>query len=162
MAKINIKFTKIDFFIYRLLLLKLNQYIDFFNTLHLHYFFFSNMGACESSSAQQVSKFADILPQHKINSIARKITASLRKRITKDNRSHFIHFLREFELNEMFVQNSKNVEMILAEVVTQFRNNNMRIVTWRDTGYPDDMPANVTIAMFEILIYKRDLSISRL
>lgn len=112
------------------------------------------MGSCESSSAKQVSKFADILPQHKINSIARKITASLRKRITNDYNEVVIHFLREFDLNEMFVQNSNNVEMILAEVVTQFRNKNMRIVTWRD--------ANATLATFEIMIYKQDLSISRL
>ncbi len=121
------------------------------------------MGACESSSAQQVNKFAGILQQHEINSMARKITASLKKRLKNDNNNHVIHFLREFDLNEMFVRNSKNVEMILAEVVTLFRtNSSMRIVTWRDTRYPDDMPLNFKLAVFEILIYNRDLSVSRL
>jgi hypothetical protein len=120
------------------------------------------MGACESRSASSVGKFAQIMPQGEINSLARTIVSSLRKRIRSHNDKCVINFINEFTLNEMMIQNSQNVEKLLAEVVSQFRKKDMIIVTWRDRTYPDDMPSQFTLAMFEILIYRRDLSISRL
>ena len=120
------------------------------------------MGACESSSASSLNKLAHTMPQSEINSMARKIVSSLRKRIQVCNDKCVINFIKEFTLNEMMLQNSHNVETLLAVVVSQFRKQDMIIVTWRDRAYPDDMPAQLTLCMFEILIYKRDLSISRL
>lgn len=117
------------------------------------------MGACESTSSKVVTKHTASIQNREINSRAKKIVALMRKRIPRDGDSNIINFLIEFDLTEMVKQNVSNVERLLAEVVTQFRmTKEMNIVTWRDTTFPDDMPPDKNLAMFEILIYKRGQS----
>ena len=139
-----------------------NQVTDFLKLFQYQFFALADMGACESRSASSVGKFAQIMPQNEINRMAHTIVSALRKRIPSRNDKCVINFIQEFNLNEMMLQNSHNVETLLAEVVSQFRKKDMIIVTWRDRLYPDDMPSQLKPAIFEILIYKRDLSISRL
>ena len=116
------------------------------------------MGACESTSAKVVCKYAADMSDREISSRAKKIVNSMRKRIPRVDDNDIVNFLRDFELNDMLRQNESNVERLLAEVITQFRTKDMIIVTWRDTTFPVDMPVNKKPAIFEILIYKRDLS----
>jgi hypothetical protein len=120
------------------------------------------MGSCESTNYHSVPHVAENMTEQQLLKHAKPIIKALRSKIS-DNATnhHVIDFLRAFNLISIANENLNNLRLLLATVTAGFRTPELILVTWLDTRRPHDMPSvGHNLCAYEILIYKRNLSIS--